>query len=133
MPARHAVLLTAPKADVRLALATPLESTLVEVFVLNSLNPFKMNTFGGVPHFAQFLCNVTPFRINTCKSVSKQTTLSTFRINTYEKQGEGGGSPQTVNSPFRKQATLSELLFFQILAPYFVPSITSFFHYNRCA
>ena len=30
------------------------------------------------------------FRINTCKSVSKQTTLSSFRINTYEKQGEGG-------------------------------------------
>src|SRR5713226_1120047 len=33
------------------------------------------------------------FRINTCKSVSKQTTLSTFRINTYEKPGEGGPSP----------------------------------------
>jgi hypothetical protein len=32
---------------------------------------------------------VTTFRINTCKSVSKQTTLTTFRINTYEKPGEG--------------------------------------------
>jgi hypothetical protein len=32
---------------------------------------------------------VNPFRINTCKSVSKQRTLTTFRINTYEKQGEG--------------------------------------------
>jgi hypothetical protein len=31
-----------------------------------------------------------PFRINTCKSVSKQTTSSVFRINTYEKQGVGG-------------------------------------------
>ena len=30
------------------------------------------------------------FRINTCKSVSKQRTLTTFRINTCEKQGEGG-------------------------------------------
>jgi hypothetical protein len=30
------------------------------------------------------------FRINTCKSVSKQTTLTPFRMNTYEKQGEGG-------------------------------------------
>ena len=31
-----------------------------------------------------------PFRMNTCKSVSKQRTLTTFRINTYEKRGEGG-------------------------------------------
>ncbi len=31
------------------------------------------------------------FRINTCKSVSKQTTLTPFRINTYEKHGEGEG------------------------------------------
>ena len=33
---------------------------------------------------------LTTFRINTCKSVSKQSTLTTFRINTYAKQGEGG-------------------------------------------
>jgi hypothetical protein len=32
------------------------------------------------------------FRINTCKSVSKQTTLTSFGINTYEKPG-GGGPP----------------------------------------
>jgi len=32
------------------------------------------------------------FRINTCKSVSKQTTLTPFRMNTYEKQGGGGVS-----------------------------------------
>src|SRR5229473_1827552 len=31
-----------------------------------------------------------PFRISTCESVSKQSTLNTFRINTYEKQGGGG-------------------------------------------
>jgi hypothetical protein len=31
------------------------------------------------------------FKINTYKSVSKQRTLSTFRINTYEKRGEGEG------------------------------------------
>src|SRR5229473_2368358 len=31
-----------------------------------------------------------PFRMNTCESVSKQRTLTAFRINTYEKQGEGG-------------------------------------------
>src|SRR5260370_29784871 len=34
---------------------------------------------------------LTSFRINTCKSVSKQTTLTSFRINTYGKHmGEGG-------------------------------------------
>jgi hypothetical protein len=33
---------------------------------------------------------LTPFRINTCKSVSKQTTLTPFRITTYEKpRGRG--------------------------------------------
>src|SRR5258708_28332648 len=30
-------------------------------------------------------CPRKPFRINTCKSVSKQMTLTPFRINTYEK------------------------------------------------
>ena len=38
-------------------------------------------------------CSLTTFRINTCKSVSKQRTLSTFRINTYAKTG-GRGYPQ---------------------------------------
>src|SRR5260370_29421053 len=41
--------------------------------------------------FAQFWCNISPFRINTCKSVSKQRTLTTFRMNTYEKIWGGGG------------------------------------------
>src|SRR5579859_3304415 len=31
------------------------------------------------------------FRIRTYRCVSKQTTLSPFRINTYAKKGEGGG------------------------------------------
>src|SRR5258708_18323296 len=34
----------------------------------------------------------TSFRINTCKSVTKQTTLTLFRINTYEKRGGWGSS-----------------------------------------
>src|SRR3989442_6554018 len=80
----RAVFLTAPEADVRLPTATPLESTLV-----------------ARGHFAQFLYNITPFRINTCKSVSKQMTLTPFRINTYEKHGAGGGSPQRIDSLFR--------------------------------
>src|SRR6266851_6693156 len=33
---------------------------------------------------------LTTFRINTCKSVSKQRTLTAIRINTYKKEGEGG-------------------------------------------
>ena len=60
MCARHAVLFNAPTVDPR------------------------------PPRFAQFLCNVNPFRINTYKTVSKQATLSTFRINTYEKQAGWG-------------------------------------------
>src|SRR5713226_1152442 len=51
-----------------------------------------MKKRGEEAHFSQFWCNVSPFRINTCKSVSKQKTLTPFRMNTYEKQGEGGGS-----------------------------------------
>ena len=31
-----------------------------------------------------------PFRMNTCKSVSKQSTLTPFRMNTYEKHRGGG-------------------------------------------
>src|SRR6266478_6190376 len=40
-------------------------------------------------HFAQLWCDVSPFRMNTCKSASKQRTLTLFRMNTYEKQGGG--------------------------------------------
>ena len=32
-----------------------------------------------------------PFRICTCKSASKQRTLTSFRMNTYAKTGGGGG------------------------------------------
>ena len=46
-----------------------------------------------VAHSAQFWCSIRPFRINTYnnyESVSKQRTLTTFRMNTYEKQGGWG-------------------------------------------
>src|SRR3989442_2017879 len=82
---------------------TPPESTLAEVFILNSLNPFRMNACHGRPRLAQFWCNVTLFRINTCKSASKQTTLSIFRINTCEKTGGWGaflGSERSNLQPF---------------------------------
>ena len=117
MRPRQAVPLTTPKGGVCRApvypeqrRAIPLESTLVEVFILNSLNLFRMNTFCWSPRFAQFWCNLNPFRINTCKSVSKQTTLSPFRMNTYKKHRGGGGSPQTVNSQFTELLYLLSLL-----------------------
>src|SRR5260370_3762889 len=43
---------------------------------------------GVVPHLPRVTYS---FRINICKSLSKQTTLTPFRMNTYEKQGVGGG------------------------------------------
>src|SRR5437879_3289630 len=39
------------------------------------------------------------FRINTCRTESKQTTLSTFRINTYEKTGGGVGPTFQLSNP----------------------------------
>src|SRR5882762_11304637 len=39
---------------------------------------------------------LTTFRMNTCKSVSKQRTLSPFRMNTCEKPGGKGCSASTV-------------------------------------
>src|ERR1700675_4599469 len=42
---------------------------------------------------------ISLFRMNTCKSVSKQRTLSTFRMNTYAKTG-GGGLPRQTQSRF---------------------------------
>src|SRR5258708_6925801 len=50
------------------------------------------------------LASVTTFRINTCKSVSKQMTLTTFRINTYEKRGGGG----TDGEGYRPGTSLTE-------------------------
>ena len=47
---------------------------------------------------AQFLCSISPFRINTCKSVSKQRTSTTFRMNTHEKTRGVGGLILTFSS-----------------------------------
>jgi hypothetical protein len=49
---------------------------------------------------------LTPFRINTCKSVSKQTTLTSFRINTYEKHRGGGPLSPTTHRPLPTLPTL---------------------------
>ena len=82
-------------------------------------------------HFAQFLCNVSPFKINTSKCVSKQATLSTFRINTYEKQA-GWGRAALPKPPFHSSASRNELVCFQALAHSFLRrrSVNSF-HCNN--
>jgi hypothetical protein len=70
---------------------------------LQFLSYFRPPDFRNSPDPPLFVTSASPvkglpaahyprltFRMNTCKSVSKQSTLTTFRINTYEKQGEGG-------------------------------------------
>src|SRR5260370_38300218 len=59
------------------------------------------------PRSAQFCWYLSSFRMNTSKSVSKQMTVTTFRMNTYEKQGEG--SPVLVNQK-SKRRPLAQLL-----------------------
>jgi hypothetical protein len=125
MRPRHAVLLTpsetagSPRSELNEPAkvlsskngepVTSLESTLVEVFIPDNLNLFRMNTYekqGEWPPFAQFWCIVSPFRMNTCKSVSKQTTLIPFRMNTYEKQA-GWGVSLLTRFPIRKSVLRS--------------------------
>ena len=62
---------------------------------------FSKNTRGGIPPRERAYrpsprsvrAAISTFRINTCKTVSKQTTLSSFRINTCEKpRGRGSVS-----------------------------------------
>jgi hypothetical protein len=54
---------------------------------------FDKNTGGGIPlpdsGAQKRPLDLNTFRINTCKSVSKQTPLTSFGINTCEKPGEG--------------------------------------------
>jgi hypothetical protein len=62
------------------------------VFILNNLKPSGMNTYGKKGEkspFCTILVQSKSLGINTYKSVSKQTTLSTFRINIYEKHRGG--------------------------------------------
>jgi hypothetical protein len=67
----------------------------------NQANPNSFAKTVGVPrfsfqppttHYPPLTTHslLTTFRMNTCKSVSKQSTLTIFRMNTYAKQGEGG-------------------------------------------
>jgi hypothetical protein len=54
---------------------------------------------------------LTTFRINTCKSVSKQTTLSPFRMNTYAKPGGGGHTSATTSRSLRLRVIISPVGF----------------------
>src|SRR5216684_7808926 len=122
MLGHRAVLLTAPTAEPCLPSATPLEPTLMgmlQVFI----NTYEKRRRKGRKRarFAQSWCNISPFRINTSKSVSKQTTLPLFRMNTYEKTGGWGGSPQTVNNP---RAPRLRVIFLSSLPRYILTSLS---------
>src|SRR5712664_1991223 len=69
---------------------------------LYSLAPRLACLFRRVLLGAHFPSAPKSFRINTCKSLSKQTTLTLFRINTYEKH-RGRGLlllTRNLNAPF---------------------------------
>src|SRR6266478_4533498 len=84
--------------------ASPLESTTCRLISASARRPRRLFTqsLEGRVILGQRIClakgrsntettaALTTFRINTCKSVSKQRTLTPFRINTYKKTGEGG-------------------------------------------
>jgi len=60
---------------------------------------------------------LSTFRMNTCKSVSKQTTLTLFRMNTYAKTGGGGPHP----SPMRVLSLTATRGRCTVPAPRFLP------------
>jgi len=58
--------------------------------------------------------DLSPFKINTCESVSKQRTLTTFRMNTYIKTGGGVCAKRSIHgygTGAQFQAGLPRLLF----------------------
>ena len=72
---------------------SPLPATLTDAPSRKSFPCHSYENMGGVS--LSLLTRHQPlaskfFRINTCKTVSKQTTLTLFRINTYKKPGGGG-------------------------------------------
>jgi hypothetical protein len=64
---------------------SPRPLPLIRALCVNSVPSFacKLSAIGSQPL-------PKPFRMNTSKSVTKQRTLNTFRINTYAKTGGGG-------------------------------------------
>jgi len=82
-----------------------------------------------LPHFAQFLCNVSPFRINTSKNVSKQSTLTPFKMNTYEKSAGWGRVhfllPPIVHAARAKRLNSFPFIQLRTLLPFFAPAQNS--------
>ena len=89
----------APSASLRYPFANGSSQFLRSADSQNPFSPFSVSPcLGGEPILWRLPpppdLRTTPFRINTCKSVTKQTTLTSFIINTYEKPG--GGGPPTI-------------------------------------
>jgi hypothetical protein len=53
------------------------------------------------------LLRLTMFRMNTSKNEAKQATLTSFRINTYEKHGEGVHRAFDMPNPSARVASAS--------------------------
>jgi len=88
----------APSASLRYPFSNGSSAFLRRADSQNPFSPFSASLcLGGEPILWRLPpppdLRATSFRINTCKSVSKQTTLTPFRINTYEKTGGGGPPP----------------------------------------
>ena len=58
-----------------------------------NLANLQVNGRTSLGYQSEISLELTTFRMNTCKSVSKQRTLTTFRINTYAKTGGRGSTP----------------------------------------
>src|SRR6266404_425042 len=72
-----------PKSHRIISFADPHPLTLFKSYRSKNRGRGPLRSFNIATH-------LSTCRINTSKSVSKQTTLSSFRMNTYEKQGRGG-------------------------------------------
>jgi len=72
-----------------------------------------------IRHSPQYL--LSPFRMNTCKSVSKQRTLTIFRMNTYAKTGGGGtlGYPRALYQSGSATIDLLLLCFHTLMSCFF--------------
>src|SRR5258706_5572948 len=72
------------------ALATPLESAFTKnTGGVGVTGPFAFPPALTLMAQPKNRAPLSIFRINTCKSVTKQTTLTFFRMNTYAKTGRG--------------------------------------------
>ncbi|MCU1241620.1 MAG: hypothetical protein JWO71_2346 [Candidatus Acidoferrum typicum] len=101
----------------------PTPSSLPQRSRINLLSPRSSSPNRRSPlhirHSPQHL--LSPFRMNTCKSVSKQRTLTIFRMNTYAKPGGGGtqGYPRTLYQSGSATIDLLLLCFHTLMSCFF--------------